>query len=502
MPRPSAEPLAVVILGNDCVVAARPATPAQLVNACRAAGFDIVVPPSHGDELTADAYLAALTGLGDRVVVACSCPRVAAELEDSSPSIGCGRANVAPPPVAAARHLRALHSERLLITYAGDCPAGADASIDVHFAPAALFAALAREGIALDRQPSEFPAGDADRWRRHLSVPGGLPALRYLARPPVSRVVREVDVDSLARGVLPTSRAEMLLDLTESAHCACGGDRERIEEGEPLRSAVPIVAGPPSRADFGAAAALPAAAPVTAPPAAAEPMLAAREPDEKPSDERRAELVPDAAEPNAAVPEPARATALVQAPGPAAQRDPSRVTLAVLPPLVLVAVAALGLGVYASGAGGVGRRARAEPTEASRGARDDSGGLLPPRGSGSAALDASTAAANLATPAARPDTPSTPIPVAGSAASSIAGSVGDSRRAAATDSASADSVAAARRTRRARRPQVVPGWMPQGRSAWTPVDTSARPRPDSVPNVPPAAPHSDRPEEDAGSPPA
>src|SRR5688572_7542430 len=43
--------LAAVILGNDVVLAARPNTPAQLARACVAAGFDIVVPPSWGDEL-------------------------------------------------------------------------------------------------------------------------------------------------------------------------------------------------------------------------------------------------------------------------------------------------------------------------------------------------------------------------------------------------------------------------------------------------------------------
>jgi hypothetical protein len=44
---------AAVILGNDAILAAEPSTTAQLAHACGAAGFDIIVPPSWGDELVA-----------------------------------------------------------------------------------------------------------------------------------------------------------------------------------------------------------------------------------------------------------------------------------------------------------------------------------------------------------------------------------------------------------------------------------------------------------------
>ena len=40
----------VLILGTDAVLAAGPATPVQLVHACRAAGYDAVIPASWGDE--------------------------------------------------------------------------------------------------------------------------------------------------------------------------------------------------------------------------------------------------------------------------------------------------------------------------------------------------------------------------------------------------------------------------------------------------------------------
>ena len=61
---------AAVIFGNDAVVAARPASPGQLANACRAAGFDMVVPPSWGDELVAVALLDRLAGTTDRQIIA------------------------------------------------------------------------------------------------------------------------------------------------------------------------------------------------------------------------------------------------------------------------------------------------------------------------------------------------------------------------------------------------------------------------------------------------
>ena len=67
---------AAVILGNDAILAAQPRTTAQLVHACGAAGFDIIVPPSWGDELIARAFLEQLPACTAQSVIACSCPRV------------------------------------------------------------------------------------------------------------------------------------------------------------------------------------------------------------------------------------------------------------------------------------------------------------------------------------------------------------------------------------------------------------------------------------------
>jgi hypothetical protein len=46
-------PKAIVILGNDAVIEAAPATPVQLAHACLAAGFELALPESWGDELIA-----------------------------------------------------------------------------------------------------------------------------------------------------------------------------------------------------------------------------------------------------------------------------------------------------------------------------------------------------------------------------------------------------------------------------------------------------------------
>ena len=246
-PRPSdRESRAAVILGNDAVVAARPASPFQLANACRAAGFDIVVPPSWGDELVAGAYLDRLAGCHDAVAVACNCDRVRRMLVLTATDARQRDIEVAAPSVAAARYLRLTYGGSILVTYVGDCPSADDPTIDARFSPAGFFASLERQGISLGAQADTMPDGEAERWHRHRSLPGGLPARRWLARPPVDRVLREVDREGVdAYRSSPPPRSNVLLDLTEASSCACGGNRAIIEDEEGPRSMSPIVVAPP-----------------------------------------------------------------------------------------------------------------------------------------------------------------------------------------------------------------------------------------------------------------
>src|SRR5579871_5780917 len=181
---PQAQPAtltpAIIVLGSDALLAARPATPGQLVNACYAAGYSAVIPASWGDELVAAGYLRAIAARGQDSVVLCACPRVAERLrriESLVPQL----LPLAAPPVAVARYLRARAGRYgVHITYVGDCPGAADASVDRHASPAALFRSLAKRGIDPLLQPPEVEERLLRDARRFYSLPGGAPAPNWL----------------------------------------------------------------------------------------------------------------------------------------------------------------------------------------------------------------------------------------------------------------------------------------------------------------------------------
>lgn len=508
--------LAAVILGNDALVAARPATPAQLANACIAAGFDLVVPPAWGDELVATGYLERLAGRREPVIVACACPRVAAlaaHAGTSLPTVG-----LAAPPVAVARALRAVHGEAILITYVGSCPSASDPSIDVRFSPSALFAQLDRQEVRIAGQPTELAGAEGDRWRRYASVPGGLPALRFLARSPVDRVLRTLDAASFERGEIPPSRSDVLVDLAGAAQCACGGPRDEIEEGEPRRSTTPVVQCPlglpldpeptpprrravflrgPTRVDgaggtgadseaptedaaksgFGDGAAMPdtgsAVAAVGAPVAGAAadgadkidaPGVSAGGEvanvgplgvDHRPASRRPSSSAARSPWEGARITVGALPVHPVATSGSAAAQGRGRV-LTLVPALVLVLTGALGVGVYATSVSST------EPV-----VRDSSGVT---RGvTGVTPADTSSGPVGGAT-ASRAPNDSGPDDRRLGTGRTVPASV---TRAAADSIARNDSVRAAarRRARRAPAPAVVPGWMPQGRPTFVPRDT-------------------------------
>ena len=147
MPNQQSHPPAVVILGADAFLAAQPASPVQLANACLAAGYSAAVPASWGDELIAEAALKRIAARGEEALILCSCPRVAERMR----RMGSLRPNLLPfvsPPVAAARYLRARAGmQGLHITYVGDCPGAADPAIDRYASPTALLRSLAKRNI-------------------------------------------------------------------------------------------------------------------------------------------------------------------------------------------------------------------------------------------------------------------------------------------------------------------------------------------------------------------
>jgi hypothetical protein len=467
---PDRESRAAVILGNDAIVAARPVTPAQLMHACRAAGFDLVVPPSWGDELVAGAYLERLAGCTARVAVACNCARVRTLLEATPAQSLVPAVTIASPPIAAARYLRLVYGDSILVTYVGDCPSADDSSINARFSPSGFFASLDRQGIRLTAQPDVMTESESERWRRYRSVPGGLPARRWLARRPVERLLREVQPGDANVADWPAARrANVLLDLAQVASCACGGNRVSVEDSEPARSVTPIIVAPVGL-DLSAAP-RPAATPRepaqaihSAPPASAAGAMKAAVPRPDGLESAKAHGI---VRPEVAVRRTRPAPRIAATPAPA--RWSRAAMLATIPAVVLLGVAALGMAAYGL-------------TSSGRAATATAGGESTPP-----ARRAPAAAATLHEPAdslAKPPMtgPASERRATGADTARVATPFADSSRARA-DTARA---ASPRRPRRARAPEVVPGWLPQGGKTWTPRDTNRPVRPDSaVPRVRP-----------------
>jgi hypothetical protein len=506
---------AAVIVGNDAVVAALPSSPAQLARACAEAGFDIVVPPSWGDELVADGYLTQLAGRRDGVVIACACPRVTALLDRSTYAAQSRRVTVAAPPVAAARYLRLVYGEALLVTYVGDCPSASDPSIDARFTPAGFFASLHRQGITLDTTAlsPELDDAGADRWRHHRSMPGGLPTRRLLARAPVDRVLREVGADLVDPAAWATSRSRVLLDLSDAAACACGGNRAQVEDTQPSRSATPILVAPPGLSltaepstvrSRGVAYDAHSARSQRPPPLAPGPPRAQATGVTDSDSAATVPPAPEAAARSAAAPRAATAVAASASAKPKSTRPPASsmvptpparrsqvattatippadrpsahgaATLIAIPAVVLAITAALGIAAYAAAAHAPSPSAtRPRSTLTGEAAARDSAGRAP-----APTANDSTAAPALPLPPTSP-APSVPQP--------------DSARTRPLPPSGAATAPAPRRPRAQRTPELVPGWLPQGQKAWTPADTlptrkpdssgTARPRPDTVPRT-------------------
>jgi len=248
-----ARPLSsVAILGTDSLLAALPATPVQLANACFASGYEAVFPASWGDELIASHCLTQLRTRGDASAVLCSCPHVAKRLSDV-PGVRSSLVTLVPPPIAAARYIRAQHqalggAQKLHITYVGACPGADDDSIDLRRTPAELLAELAEHGVYADAQPSEFGENRLADRRRFYSLPGGVPTREALAWDGQLRTLAEPDPIELlgALGEQLTARERVLYNVAPQLGCACSGAMLGSPRSE-ARAAV--VALEPARAD-------------------------------------------------------------------------------------------------------------------------------------------------------------------------------------------------------------------------------------------------------------
>ena len=232
-------PPAVVILGNDAQLAARPATPVQLAHACLAAGFRAAIPASWGDELVAAATLGVIESRSVRPVIHCACPHVARRMLAVGTELAANLVSLVAPPVAAAKYLRSHATEGIRVTYVGRCPAASDDSIDARLTPEELLAQLAERGIDLLDQPEVFESVIPPDRRRHYSLPGGLPAPEQLWNRTGLRVETLSGDDfttDVAERVL--SRADVLIDAALATGCVCSG----AIRGAPAADARTIVA--------------------------------------------------------------------------------------------------------------------------------------------------------------------------------------------------------------------------------------------------------------------
>jgi len=244
-------PPAVVILGNDAQLAARPATPVQLAHACLAAGFRAAIPASWGDELVAAATLGVIESRPVRPVIQCACPHVARRMLAVGTELAANLVSLVAPPVAVAKYLRSHSPGGIRVTYVGRCPAASDDSIDARLTPEELLAQLAERGIELLEQPEVFESVIPPDRRRHWSQPGGLPAPDQLwnrTRLRAEALGGEELATDVAERVL--SRADVLIDIAVASGCVCSGAirgataehaRQSIAALEPPRSPTAVI---------------------------------------------------------------------------------------------------------------------------------------------------------------------------------------------------------------------------------------------------------------------
>jgi hypothetical protein len=270
----------VVVLGADAVLAALPATAVQLVHACLEAGYQSAVPGSWGDELVAEAYLDALATRPPGPAVCGHCPLVRERLRTTGADLSRFLVPLASPPIAAARYLRRLAGATPLhVTYVGDCPGAEDPVVDARLSPRDFLAALAERGIVPCEQPTVFESVLPPDRRRHLSLPGGVPAPDALWAGGGGRRLVEITADDysteLAEHLLDGE--PLLLDIAPRLGCPCSGvtagvaprnARLVVSSLEPPRATTPVLpsmggglADPPAPRAPGASPQRPPAAP-------------------------------------------------------------------------------------------------------------------------------------------------------------------------------------------------------------------------------------------------
>lgn len=234
-------PVRVVILGNDAMLAARPAQPLQLVRACQRVGFDLVAPVSWGEELLAEHVADEVRRRGDRAAIVAHCPLVADAMRvEEQRRVPCVTA--VSPPRATARYVRAaLAGLTVRVTYVGACPgARLGGEIDESVAPEDFLGRLLDWGIVLDEQAAHLEGQLPPERARHASLPGGVPDAAWLAAT-VGAELCEAAPATIGAIASADAPDPLVLDLEAACGCVCARDRFTHSRLDPPRAQAPVV---------------------------------------------------------------------------------------------------------------------------------------------------------------------------------------------------------------------------------------------------------------------
>jgi diguanylate cyclase (GGDEF)-like protein len=195
---------AVLILSVESAAYFYPATPEQVVNACYAAGYNIVHRGVLGDELVAQEYLELWADEGWGTLIRSTCPVIVETVRTQYPELIPYLAPVATPIAAEARYLKALYGRDTPVVYAGVCLTEGGPDVDAAVTLTELESVLRRREVRIADQPNFFSRIPEER-RRHWSTAGGLPLEILAEERHSSRWFRKVrgltQLDAIARAV-------------------------------------------------------------------------------------------------------------------------------------------------------------------------------------------------------------------------------------------------------------------------------------------------------------
>ncbi|HXQ28941.1 MAG TPA: diguanylate cyclase [Gemmatimonadales bacterium] len=195
---------ATLILSVEAAAYFYPATPEQLVNACYAAGFQIVHRGVLGDELVAREYTRLWEDEGWGTMIRSTCPVIVETVQAQYPELIPYLAPIATPVAAEARYLKRMYGAHTKLVYAGVCLTEGGEDIDAAITFADLKELIARSDVRVDAQPAHFNRVPEER-RRHWSTAGGLPLDVLITENQASRRFRKVrglgQLEALARAV-------------------------------------------------------------------------------------------------------------------------------------------------------------------------------------------------------------------------------------------------------------------------------------------------------------